>query len=68
MQNEGFSGNEQDLSDKLYNLAIDAARLFRDFSVIYLAEALNVTWEQQGEVEIEAPEFSDVELPFFIAK
>ena len=66
MKNTGFKGDKQQLNNQLYELAMEGARLFRDFSVIYLKEALNVTWDEQKEVELEAPKYSQVKLPFFV--
>jgi hypothetical protein len=67
MQKMGFRGNEQKLLDRLFDLALAGARLFRDFAVYYLVEAFPITWEQQEEIEIDAPLISEVQLPLIVA-
>ena len=52
----------------LYELAVTGAPLFREFSVLYLAEAFSVNWERREEVEIEAPQYSQVKLPLIVTK
>jgi len=68
MKRLGFSGDTKSLMLQLYELAVTGARLFREFSVFYFAEAFPVNWERREEVEIEAPLYSQVKLPLIVAK
>jgi len=66
MKRLGFSGTNEDLLRKLFDLSLCAAKLFREFGVYYLVDAFNVKWEKKESLEVEAPEFSDVSLPFIV--
>ena len=66
MKKLGFAGDTQSLMEELFDLALTGAHLFREFSVLYLAEAFPVKWEQRGEVVIEAPQDSQVNLPLIV--
>jgi hypothetical protein len=68
MKRLGFSGDMKSLMHQLYELAVTGARLFRDFSVFYFADAFPVKWERREEVEIEVPLYSQVKLPLIVAK
>ncbi|MBU3967966.1 MAG: hypothetical protein KKG76_11455 [Euryarchaeota archaeon] len=68
MQELGFEGEDKDLMDILFNLALQGARLFQEFSVFYLSEAFSIKWEQQEEIEVEAPLVSEVRLPLIVAR
>jgi hypothetical protein len=66
MQELGFSGNKTSLFDQLVNLSIKAAKLFCDLSVEYISEAFPVQWILGEQIEIDAPEFSEVKLPLIV--
>jgi hypothetical protein len=68
MKRLGFQGDTSGLMDELFRLALKGALLFREFSVCYLAETFTVNWEKREEVEIEAPQYSQVTLPLIVAK
>lgn len=66
MRNLGFEGDEQKLMDKILDLALNAARIFREFSVSYIVEAFSINWRQEEEIEIDAPSISEVHLPLIV--
>lgn len=68
MQTLGFSGDEKQLMKTLAELSLKGARIFREFSTFYLAEAFSVKWEQHKEMEIDAPLISEVTLPLIVAR
>ena len=68
MKRAGFSGNTESLMRQLYELATTGARLFRELSVFYLAEAFLVNWERREEVVIEVPQYSQVKLPLIVTE
>lgn len=63
-----FQGDERELLNKLYDLSLEGARLFRDFCVFYLVSNFQVTWEQMDEIEIEVPLISEVQLPLIVTR
>ena len=68
MKRVGFTGDAKSLMDQLFDLALKGSGLFREFSVLYLAEAFPVSWVQREEVVIEAPQYSQVKLPLIVTK
>jgi hypothetical protein len=68
MKRLGFLGRTESLMHQLYGLAVTGARLFREFSVLYLAEAFPVKWERREQVVVEAPTLSQVKLPLIVSK
>ena len=68
MRKVGFAGDAKNLFEQLLDLASKGSGLFREFSVLYLAEAFPVNWEQREEVVIEAPQHSQVKLPLIVTK
>ncbi len=68
MQKFGFVGDQKQLMNTLFDLSLKAARLFQEFSVFYLSEIFSIKWEQQEEVEIDAPSLSEVKLPLLVAR
>ncbi|MBW1796770.1 MAG: hypothetical protein JRJ38_20540 [Deltaproteobacteria bacterium] len=66
MSNLGFEGDEKNLMDKIFDLALDAARIFREFSVSYIVEAFSINWRQEEEIEIDVPSISEVHLPLIV--
>jgi len=67
MKQRGFSGDRESILRQLYELAVTGSRLFRGSSVLYVVEALGA-WKRQEQVEIEAPQHSQVKFPFIMAK
>lgn len=68
MQIEGFQGDDLTRMEKLFTLSLGAARLFQNFSSLYLAEAFNVQWNQDESIEVDVPVISTVTLPVIVAK
>jgi len=68
MKRVGFAGDAKSLLEQLLDLALKGSGLFREFSVLYLAEAFPVNWEQREEVVIEAPQYLQVKLPLIVTK
>lgn len=68
MRELDFEGEDKDLMAILFNLTLQGARLFQEFSVFYLSEAFAIKWEQQEEIEVEAPLISEVRLPLIVAR
>jgi len=66
MSNLGFEGDEQELMNKIFDLALNAARIFREFSVFYIVEAFSINWRQEEEIEIDVPSISEVHLPLIV--
>jgi len=63
----GFTGNDAELFDDLFELALRGARILREFTIAYLTEVLPVTWVKTEELEIMSPLYSDVKLPLIVA-
>jgi hypothetical protein len=68
MQELGFSGDKTSLFEQLFDLSLKGAKLFRDLSVEYLSEAFPVQWILGEQIEIDAPEFSEVKLPLIVTQ
>ncbi len=68
MHKLGFPGDEKKLINTLFDLALEGARLSREFSVFYLSEVFPIKWEQKEEIEIEVPLMSEVQLPLIVTK
>lgn len=66
MSNLGFEGDEQNLMNKIFDLALNAARIFQEFSVFYIVEAFSIKWRQEEEIEIDVPSISEVHLPLIV--
>jgi hypothetical protein len=66
MRRLGFSGKNEVLMHELFRLTVEAARLFREFIVYYIVDKID--WEPREQVEIEAPELSQVTLPLIVAE
>lgn len=59
----GFQG---DNINKIHELALTAARLSRDFCVLYIAEAFPVRRRLEQKIEIDVPSILEVHLPFIV--
>jgi len=68
MKRVGFAGDAKSLMEELFDLTLKGSALLRDFSVLYLAEAFPIKWEQREEVLIEAPQYSQVKLPLIVTR
>jgi len=68
MNKEGFLGDDKQNMNTLFDLALEGARLFQEFSKRYLVEAFSITWEQKEEIEIKVPIISEVELPLIVTR
>jgi hypothetical protein len=64
----GFSGNDENLLDQLFSVAVRGARILREFSVSYVVDALPVRWVQKEKIEIVAPFYSEVKLPLIVGR
>ena len=68
MNKLGFEGDKQELMNKMFNLALNAARIFREFSLFYIVEAFSIKWRQEEEIEVNVPILSNVELPLIVKR
>lgn len=66
MSTFGFKGDRQELMNKIFDLALSAARILREFSVNYIAEAFSINWLQTEVVEVNVPSISEVHLPLIV--
>ena len=68
MRNNGFTGDDKALMDKLFDLTLNISRIFHDFYKLYLVENIleNIQLQDMGEVKIEAPLLSETKLPLIV--
>ncbi len=68
MKRLGYIGDEKQLMDTLTDLTLECARLFQNFSILYIAEAFSLKWELHEDFELEVPSCFEIDLPLIVAK
>jgi len=67
MSDLGFEGDDRILMKKIFDLGLNGARIFREFTVSYIVgEAFPIKWHRKEEIEIAAPSISEVHLPLMV--
>jgi len=68
MDSLGFSESNQKKMETLFTLTGEGAGLVMKFCPIYLVEGFPIKWNQDGELEVDVPDISTIDLPIIVHK
>ncbi|MBA4377029.1 MAG: hypothetical protein C0401_12780 [Anaerolinea sp.] len=68
MQEQGFTGTQQEIMDKLFESALDCVMKLLIFCRCYLAESFPEMWVEDDPVILKAPSMNDVRLPYLVGR
>ena len=68
MEELGFKGDNQQLLPQLFDLTLKAAKLFREFCILYFTDSIldGIDYKDESGGKIRATSLSRVNLPFFV--